>query len=249
MKKLMFAAALAAGLVAFGEGLESQNTVGYQNKDVAVNLSNQMPTFEAVGAEGTDIVNLKPVDENGDPLSGEITIQFYNEFGFLAENYTWWLGEDVDEGMADGWFDDDMEEPKSRTLAFGEGFKVYTTYDGGVLQYAGEVNTAEVAIPIPQNLSSLGNVRPVDLNLSTLTPVDENGDPLSGEITVQFYNEFGFLAENYTWWLGEDVDEGMADGWFDDDMEEPKTRALAAGEGFCVYTTYDGAFLKFPAIQ
>jgi hypothetical protein len=48
----------------------------------------------------------------------------------------------VDEGMADGWFDDDMEEPKSRTLAFGEGFKVYTTYDGGVLQYAGDVNTS-----------------------------------------------------------------------------------------------------------
>ena len=79
--------------------------------------------------------------------------------------------------------------------------------------------------------------------------LDENGDPLSGEITIQFYNEFGRLVENYTWWLGEDVDEGMADGWFDDDMEEPKSRALVAAEGFCVSTTYDGAFLKFPAIQ
>ena len=247
MKKIMFTAAVAAAGLAFG--IESANIVGYQNKDVAVNLSNQMPTFETVGAEGTDIVNLKVLDENGDPLSGEITIQFYNEFGRLVENYTWWLGEDVDEGMADGWFDDDMEEPKSRALAFGEGFKISTTYDGGVLVYAGEVDTAEVAIPIPQNLSSLGNVRPVPVNLSMLTPVDENGDVVSGEITVQFYNEFGRLVENYTWWLGEDVDEGMADGWFDDDMEEPKSRALAAGEGFCVSTTYDGAFLKFPAIQ
>jgi hypothetical protein len=35
MKKLMFAAAVAAGLVAFGEGIESANTVGYTTKDVA----------------------------------------------------------------------------------------------------------------------------------------------------------------------------------------------------------------------
>ena len=31
MKKLMFTAAVAAGLAAFGEGLESANTVGFQN--------------------------------------------------------------------------------------------------------------------------------------------------------------------------------------------------------------------------
>lgn len=247
MKKLMFTAAVAAGLAAFG--IESANTVGYQGKDVGQGLSNQMPTFETVGAEGTDIAKLKVLDENGDPLSGEITIQFYNEFGFLEENYTWWLGEDVDEGMADGWFDDDMEEPKTRALAFGEGFKISTSYDGATIQYAGEVNTAEVAIPIPLGLSALGNVRPLDLNLSTLVPVDDNGDPVSGEITVQFYNAYGFLEENYTWWLGEDVDEGMADGWFDDDMEEPKSRVLTAGEGFSVSTSYSGAFLKFPAIQ
>ena len=133
MKKIMFTAAVAAAGLAFG--IESANIVGYQNKDVAVNLSNQMPTFETVGAEGTDIVNLKVLDENGDPLSGEITIQFYNEFGRLVENYTWWLGEDVDEGMADGWFDDDMEEPKSRALAAGEGFCVSTTYDGAFLKF------------------------------------------------------------------------------------------------------------------
>ena len=249
MKKLMFAAAVAAGLVAFSDGIESANTVGYLDKDVSQGLSNQMPTFEIVGAEGTDISKLKVMDEDGNPLSGEITIQFYDQYGFLAENYTWWKGADVDEGMDDGWFDDDMEEPKSRELALGEGFKIYTTYEGATIQYAGEVNTAEVAIPIPMGLSSLGNVRPTDLNLSTLLPVDENGDAVSGEITVQFYDQYGFLAENYTWWKGADVDEGMDDGWFDDDMEEPKTRALTGGEGFCVYTTYDGAYLKFPAIQ
>ncbi len=216
---------------------------------MAIPIPQNLSSLGNVRPVDLNLSTLTPVDENGDPLSGEITVQFYNEFGFLAENYTWWLGEDVDEGMADGWFDDDMEEPKSRALAFGEGFKISTTYEGGMLVYAGEVNLSEVAIPIPRGLSSVGNVRPTDLDLSDLVPVDENGDPLSGEITVQVYNQYGFLSENYTWWFGEDVDEGMADGWFDDDMEEPKTRALDAGEGFCISTTYDGAFLKFPAIQ
>ena len=133
MKKLMFVAAAAIASSAFC--IESANTVGYQGKDVGQGLSNQMPTFETVGAEGTDIANLRVLDENGDPLSGEITIQFYNEFGRLVENYTWWLGEDVDEGMDDGWFDDDMEEPKTRALAAGEGFCVYTTYDGAFLKF------------------------------------------------------------------------------------------------------------------
>ena len=134
MKKLMFVAAIAA-MAGSAFCIESANTVGYQNKEVAVNLSNQMPTFEAIGSEGTDIENLQPVDENGDPLSGEFTIQFYDEYGRLAENYTWWKGEDVDEGMEDGWFDDDMEEPKTRALAAGEGFCVSTSYDGAFLKF------------------------------------------------------------------------------------------------------------------
>ena len=33
-----------------------------------------------------------------------------------------------------------------------------------------------------------------------------------------------------------------------DDMEEVKDKDLTAGQGFCIYTTYTGAFLKFPAI-
>ena len=224
------------------------NPVGYQNKDVARGLSNQNVTFEKVGGEGSNITEFYPVDENGDKLSGEIIVQFYNEFGLLQEQYTWWLGEDIDEGYVDGWYDDDMEEAKARTLNFGEGFKVYTTYIGSGLVYAGEVDTDAVAVPVTRGLSSKGNIRPCAIKMSDVTPVTEDDEPVSGEITIQFYNEFGFLGEQYTWWLGEDIDEGYVDGWYDDDMEEVKDKDLTAGQGFCIYTTYTGAFLKFPAI-
>ncbi len=48
MKKLMFAMAAAAGLMAFGEGIESQNTVGYSSTSVAAN------TWYMAGVQFTD---------------------------------------------------------------------------------------------------------------------------------------------------------------------------------------------------
>ena len=51
MKKLMFAAAVAAGLAAFGEGgIESANTVGFQQTDLVQNKN----VILAVQFEGTD---------------------------------------------------------------------------------------------------------------------------------------------------------------------------------------------------
>lgn len=45
MKKLMFAAAVAAGLAAFGDGIESANSVGYTTKTVAAD------TFYLIGVQ------------------------------------------------------------------------------------------------------------------------------------------------------------------------------------------------------
>ena len=224
------------------------NPVGYQNKDVARLLSNQICTFEKVGAEGSDITEFVPVDENGDKLSGGLTVQFYNEFGKQQEEYTWWLGEDVDDGMPDAWYDINMDEPKARPLDFGEGFKSYTSQTGASLMYSGEVDTGAVAIPVPRLLSSKGNVRPCAIKMSDIHPVDESDEALSGVLTIQFYNEFGKQQEEYTWWLGEDVDDGMPDAWYDINMDEPKDKDLEAGQGFCLYTSATGVYLKFNAI-
>ena len=205
-------------------------------------------TFEKVGAEGSDITEFAPVDAEGEKLSGEITVQFYSDRGLLQEDYTWWLGEDVDDGMPDGWYNEDMDEAKNRPLALGEGFKVSTTYTGAKLVYAGQVDTDVIAIPIPRLLSSTGNLRPCAIKMSDLTPVNEDDEALSGEITIQFYSDRGLLLEDYTWWLGEDVDDGMPDGWYNEDMDEVKDKDLAAGQGFCISTTYTGAYLKFAAL-
>ena len=222
--------------------------VGYQNKDVQKLLSNHIATFEKVGGEGSNISEFTPIDENGDKLSGEVSLQFFNEYGKLIETYAWFKGEDIDEGFEDGWYDDNQDEVKERALDLGEGFKVYTTYTGSGLAYAGEVDVGAIAVPIPKLLSCKGNVRPCDIMMSDLTPVDENDDPVSGEISLQFFNEYGKLIETYAWFKGEDIDEGFEDGWYDDNQDEVKDRKILSGEGFCIYTTYTGAFLKFKAI-
>ena len=111
------------------------NPVGYQNKDVDFGLSSQIVTFEKVGSEGSNITDFTPVDENGDKVSGEIVTQFYGASGKLLEKYTWWLGEDIDEGYVDGWYDDDMEEVKDKDLTAGQGFCIYTTYTGAFLKF------------------------------------------------------------------------------------------------------------------
>ena len=224
------------------------NPVGYQNKDVARLLSNQIATFESVGGEGSKLSEFRPVDESGDPLSDEITVQFYSDRGKLLEEYTWTEGENIRPGMPDGWYDEDQEEPKDRDIGLGEGFKIYTTYNGGKMIYSGEVDIGAIAIPIPRLLSSTGNIRPCPVKMSSLTPVDAEDEVVSDEITLQFYSDRGKLLEEYTWTEGENIRPGMPDGWYDEDQEEPKDKDLAAGQGFCIYTTYSGAFLKFPAI-
>ncbi len=251
MKKLMFAAAAIAAGVAVAD-VTSANIVGYQNKDVSKGTSFQIPTFEIVGSEGSDITQFKPVDEDGQPLSGAITVQFYTEKGKLIEDQqvSWWLGEDIDEGYEDGWYDGNQDVPKSHKLDLGEGFVVDTSYVGGKFLYSGQVDTGAVAIPIRKGTAFVGNIRPTPVKMSALKPVNEDDEPMSGAITIQFYNDKGKLIEDqqYSWWLGEDIDEGYEDGWYDGNQDVPKEYEFAAGEGFVIDTSYTGVYLKFPAI-
>ena len=55
MKKIMFAAAVAAGLVAFGDGIESNNTVGYNTATSGSDNNFITVPFNAVGYNTADI--------------------------------------------------------------------------------------------------------------------------------------------------------------------------------------------------
>ena len=58
MKKLMFAAAVAAAGLAFG--IESANTVGYTTTTAREGYTLFVPAFDNIGSEGLDIQKIKP---------------------------------------------------------------------------------------------------------------------------------------------------------------------------------------------
>ena len=134
MKKLMIAAVAAVCGSVFA--LESANVVGYQNKEVRQNLSVQLPTFENIATEGINIQSIVPVAAEGDELeSGDFVIQIYDDTGAQTASYAWVLGEDIDEGFADGWYEEDWETIVEKTFNAGEGFNV-SAAKGGSLKFA-----------------------------------------------------------------------------------------------------------------
>ena len=248
MKKLMIAAS-AALVATVGLCVESANIVGYQTKEVRQYLSVQLATFDDVGVDGVDIQNIKPVAPDGeDVASGDFTMQIYGDTGAIQASYMYVLGEDIDEGYADGWYEEDMETLVDKTFATGEAFNMYMAIEGASLQYAGQVNGEETLVPVRQYLSAQGNIRPAPVSIQSILPVAEEGeDVASGDFTIQIYGDTGAIQASYMYVLGEDIDEGYADGWYEEDMETLVDKTFAAGEGFNIYAATSG-YLKFPAL-
>lgn len=209
----------------------------------------QLATFEDVGSEGMDIQNIKPVAPDGEEVaSGDFTMQIYGETGAIQASYMYVIGEDIDEGYEDGWYEEDMETLVVKTFNAGEAFNMYMAVDGASLQYAGEVNGEETLVPVRQNLSAQGNLRPTSVNIQSIVPVVDDGEEVeSGDFTIQIYGETGAIQASYMYVLGADIDDGYEDGWYEEDMETLVEKTFEAGEGFNMYSSKEG-YLKFPAL-
>lgn len=158
------------------------------------------------------------------------------------------LGEDIDDGYADGWYEEDWETLAVKTFDVGEAFNVYAAKPGN-LQYAGQVLAVQTAVPVRKNLSAQGNFRPVSVDIQTIIPAVEEGETLeSGDFVIQFYDQYGVIEGGYMYVLGEDIDDGYADGWYEEDWETPAVKTFEAGEGFNVYAAKVGT-LTFPALS
>ena len=67
--------------------------MGYLNKDVRKNLSQQVCTFDQIGVTdgALDIQKLIPVDADGAYVGGgEVNIQFINQYGKLTDGYAYY---------------------------------------------------------------------------------------------------------------------------------------------------------------
>ncbi len=252
MKKLMFAAAVAAGLAAFGDGIESANTVGYQQKAVRQFLSQQVCTFDAVGGGGLDLQKLIPVDANGDYIGdGDINVQFYNEYGLIQSAFAYYGDDEYDDDCPAGWYNEETDERVTFTFDPGQGFYV-SAASACIFQYAGEVVTAQSYVPCRQFLSAQGNIRPMAVDIQTIIPVDGDDETAEyvgdGAINIQFCNEYGIAEQAFSYYGDDEYDDDCPAGWYNEETDERVTYSFAAGEGFLISAS-SACYLKFPALQ
>ena len=228
MKKLMFVAAVAAGVAAFGDGIESANTVGYENTAMRAGSSLYTPMFSEVGAAQMNIQDLIPSGDNV-PDDGSIVLQTLSSSGMQGDVLLSWWG--------DGWYDGDDNTPDTY-LDTGDAAWIYFPDNTLTLNSAGEVKNQEVLSPLVNGSVAIGNPYPVQIDIQDIVPVASEGDvPEDGSIVIQTLDPYGMQGDVLLSWWG--------DGWYDGDDNTPAT-LLAPGEGVWVASPSATLSLKWP---
>jgi hypothetical protein len=234
MKKLMFVAAIAAGFAAFGDGIESANTVGYNT----LNFMAQS-TFYMMGSqfETTDGAALKLSDLNFGDMTGapyfddelnfvntapQVRIAFANQGGFT----TYYFLSDGAANMIDPGWVDGGGNPVDPDVAPGIGFWFYNNVSATpVLTTAGAVPEDS---PIERTFTSasfrvLVNPFPVAAKLSDIdfgdiaTTAPYFDDELNfvntaTQIRIPFSSQGGFTTYYY---LADGAANMIDPGWVD----------------------------------
>ena len=226
------------------------NVVGYQNKDVRKNFSQQVCTFDQIGVEGgaLDIQKLLPVDGEGNYVGdGAVNVQFLSPLGVKQSSYAYYGKDEYDDGMPAGWYDEMEDELAVYSFNSAEGFMVLSSETCN-FQYSGEVNMAETDVPFRKNLSPQGNIRPSSVDIQRIIPVDDNEEYIGdGAVNVQFLSPLGVKLQSYAYYGKDEYDDGMPAGWYDEMEDELAVYTFAPGEGFMLLAGQAG-YLRFPEL-
>ena len=258
MKKLMFAAAVAAGLVAFGDGLESANTVGYESRSLTadtqvINGAN----FVTVGQNYLDLQSITMDDSVGD---GGAMIWWWNTTTGKYDAKAYWYTElYADEGGETtlgyaGWGDFDYWMPINKTFAPGESFWVQAGVNASITLagevYAAAANEEYVGIDLTADQQiQVSNPFPVGtFTLQSIKMDDGVGD---GGAMIWWWNTTTGKYDTKAYWYTElYADEGGETtlgyaGWGDFDYWMPISKTFEAGQGFWVQAGVNATVL-FP---
>ncbi len=235
MKKLMFTAAVAAGLVAFGDGIESANTVGYGQNALRFGYSLVTAQFTGIGA-----VNL-PLDmlsAAGTDASDNVTIATVDEYGTAVDTYAWndWL--DVDNPC---WVDGSFTPISGVTVTPGMAFWTSGSESDQIIRSAGEVGMQDVVVALRFGYTLVGNPFPVSIDLQDIIA---GGDEASDNVTLATIDEYGTAVDTYAWndWL--DPDNPC---WVDGSFTPVENVSFAPGVGLWTSGSNDSQFIRLPA--
>ena len=182
MKKVMFAAAVAAGMVAFGDAIESSNIVGYQDIPIPAGYSMYTVTFKNPSTTTFDIKDIVVCNAEGTVMDdsstalrsrSKIQVQKLNaSTGSIYEDtYTF-------NSRYHDWYVLGGEALVSGTVVLGnaEGLYINNGHDATMkLRVSGEVVLTPVSSQIPEGYSIIGNMTPATIDLKSIVVLDNNG--------------------------------------------------------------------------
>ncbi len=215
MKKLMFAAAVAAGLAAFGEGIESNNTVGYTTATSGADNNFITVPFNAVGYNTADIQQIG-ISDGG---AGGI--------GYGTETFSIWEGiPTVASGSEFVYFDASMD-PSAQATTF----------------YWGDATGAKAAFSIAPgqavvvncaadlSFTTSGDVPMTTVSFTSIADNNFTGNPFPQAIDIQAISiddggagGIGYGTETFSIWEGiPTVATGSEFVYFDASMDPTAT--------------------------
>ena len=193
MKKLMFAAAVAAGLVAFGDGLESANTVGYNSATSGADNNFITVPFNAVGYNTADIQQIG-ISDGG---NGGI--------GWGSETFSIWAGVPTTvDGSDFFYYDPSMDvSGESTTYYWGDSSGAKATFSIAPGQGVVVNSSADLTF------MTSGDVPMGQVSFTTIADNNFTGNPFPQTIDIQAISisdggngGIGWGSETFSIWEG-----------------------------------------------
>ena len=258
MKKVMFAAAVAAGLAAFG--IESANTVGYINNANDVSGYFQRGSaFLSIGTttDSASIQSIIPQTPAGavDALEdGGAIIQEIDDFGTPTTQYFYLVDGSTAASNGAGWYtySAGVYTYATKTFVRGEGFLFVAPYFedsegdeiGSSFVNAGEVNLTAKTITNPcSGYFHRANYRPVEMSIQKLSPVpptDAVDELEDGGAIIQEIDDFGTPTTQYFYLVDGSTAASDGAGWYtySAGVYTYANKVFAPGEGFLYVAPY-----------
>lgn len=271
MKKVMFAAAIAAFCATVHADVVSSEIVGYAQKEQQSGAYSKVACFDGVAAEAMDIQDIVPTQPDGEELY-DGAFQIMTQTDDLATDRTYFYltaetAESIDGVAKTGWFDDGMSYrlvgDDAVTFAPGEGFLVLSDFDDATVTFAGKVAKGDTIVPIGSGANFCGNnaLQALDIQAIAIgTECDETGnvstpvdDLYDGAFQIMTFTDDLATDKTYFYLTAETAEsiDGLAtEGWFDDGMSYRLTGddavSFESGEAFIVMSDFDEAYVKIP---
>ena len=241
MKKLMFAAAVAAGFAAFGDGLESNNTVGYNTATSGADNNFIAVPFNAVGYNTADIQQIKISDGGSGGIGwGTENFSIWEGVPTVAEGseYVYWdPTQDISGEATDYYWGDGSGAKATFSIAPGQAVVVNCGADL-TFTTSGDVPMAQVSFTSIADNNFTGNPFPQAIDIQAIKISDNNAGGIGwGTENFSIWEGVPTVAEGseYVYWdPTQDISGEATDYYWGDGSGAKVTYPIAAGQGVVI---------------